>query len=59
MASNRDNTIFDRTSFLQGSNSPFIEDLYLPYYIENLEDLFKSMTNAFNNLEKLNSFSYY
>ena len=31
MASIKDNTIFDKTSFLQGSNSPFIEELYLEY----------------------------
>ena len=31
MASNRDNIIFEKTSFLQGSNSPFIKELYLQY----------------------------
>ena len=31
MASGKDNTIFENTSFLQGSNSPFIEELYLKY----------------------------
>ena len=31
MASNRDNKIFEKTSFLQGSNSPFIKELYLKY----------------------------
>ena len=31
MASNKDNLIFEKTSFLQGGNSPFIEDLYLKY----------------------------
>ena len=31
MASNKDNIIFEKTSFLQGSNSPFIEELYLKY----------------------------
>ena len=31
MASNRDNLIFQKTSFLQGHNSPFIKELYLQY----------------------------
>ena len=31
MTSNKDNTIFEKTSFLQGINSPFIEELYLKY----------------------------
>ena len=31
MASNGKNIIFEKTSFLQGSNSPFIEELYLQY----------------------------
>jgi len=31
MASNRDNLNFEKTSFLQGGNSPFIKDLYLKY----------------------------
>ena len=31
MTSNRDNIIFEKTSFLQGGNSPFIKELYLQY----------------------------
>ncbi len=31
MASNKDNLIFEKTSFLHGNNSPFIKDLYLKY----------------------------
>ena len=31
MSSNKDNTIFEKTSFLQGINSPFIEELYFNY----------------------------
>jgi len=31
MASNKDNTAFEKTSFLQGSNAPFIRELYLKY----------------------------
>ena len=31
MASNTYKTIFEKTSFLHGINSPFIKDLYLKY----------------------------
>ena len=31
MTSNKDNIIFEKTSFLQGGNSPFIKELYLKY----------------------------
>ena len=31
MASNKNNIIFQKTSFLQGGNSPFIKELYLKY----------------------------
>ena len=31
MASNKDNITFEKTSFLQGSNGPFIKELYLRY----------------------------
>ena len=31
MASNKNNITFEKTSFLQGSNSPFIKNLYLQY----------------------------
>ena len=31
MASNKDNLIFEKTSFLHGNNSSFIRDLYLKY----------------------------
>ena len=31
MTSSRDNIIFEKTSFLQGGNSPFIKELYLQY----------------------------
>jgi len=34
MASNKDNNIFEKTSFLHGVNSPFIEELYLKYLNE-------------------------
>ena len=31
MTSNKDNLTFEKTSFLQGSNSSFIKELYLKY----------------------------
>ena len=31
MAFSKNNTIFEKTSFLQGNNSLFIEELYLEY----------------------------
>ena len=31
MASNRDNLLFEKTSFLQGNNSLFIKELYIQY----------------------------
>jgi len=31
MASSRDNLIFEKTSFLHGTNSPFIKEMYLKY----------------------------
>ena len=31
MTSNKNNIIFEKTSFLQGSNGPFIKELYLKY----------------------------
>ncbi len=35
MASIKDNIIFDKTSFLEGTNSAFIEELYLKYIISH------------------------
>ena len=34
MSLNKDNTILEKTSFLQGSNSAFIKELYLKYLNE-------------------------
>ena len=31
MASNKNNTTFEQTSFLHGVNSPFIKEMYLKY----------------------------
>ena len=45
MTSNKNNTIFEKTSFLQGINSPFIEDLYLKY-IKNPNTIPESNTST-------------
>ena len=49
MASNRDNIIFEKTSFLQGVNSPFIKELYLKY-IENPAVVPQSWKDFFDGL---------
>ena len=49
MASNRDNIIFEKTSFLQGSNSPFIKELYLQY-LENPTAIPQSWREFFDGL---------
>jgi len=49
MASNKDNTIFEKTSFLQGSNSPFIKDLYLQY-LNNPASIPQSWKDFFDGL---------
>jgi len=49
MASNRDNIIFEQTSFLQGSNSPFIKELYLQY-LENPTYIPQSWREFFDGL---------
>ena len=51
MASNKDNTIFEKTSFLQGGNSPFIKELYLQY-INNPKSIPKSWEEFFNGLNE-------
>ena len=51
MASNRDNSIFEKTSFLQGSNSPFIKDLYLQY-LENPTTVPQSWREFFDGLDE-------
>ena len=51
MASNKDNTIFEKTSFLQGSNSPFIEDLYSKY-LSNPNSIPESWTKFFDGLNE-------
>jgi len=51
MTSNKDNTIFEKTSFLQGSNSPFIEDLYLQY-LKEPKNIPKSWADFFDDLDE-------
>ena len=46
MASNKDNIIFEKTSFLQGGNSPFIKELYLKY-LKNPESIPQSWVEFF------------
>ena len=49
MSSNRDNTIFEKTSFLQGSNSSFIKELYLKY-LDNPKSIPESWLEFFDGL---------
>ena len=47
MASNKDNIIFTKTSFLQGGNSPFIKELYLKY-LDDPKSIPQSWIDFFN-----------
>ena len=51
MASNRDNIIFEKTSFLQGHNSPFIKELYLQY-LKNSTAVPESWREFFDGLDE-------
>jgi len=51
MASNKTNIIFEKTSFLQGSNSPFIKKLYLQY-LNNPESVPQSWVEFFDGLNE-------
>ena len=51
MGSNKDNIIFEKTSFLQGSNSPFIKDLYLQY-LKNPTTVPQSWREFFDGLDE-------
>ena len=51
MASNKDNIIFERTSFLQGSNSSFIKELYLQY-LKNPKSIPESWVEFFDSLDE-------
>ena len=49
MTSIKDNTIFDKTSFLEGSNSAFIEEMYLKY-LDNSKNVPQSWKEFFDGL---------
>ena len=51
MASNKDNIIFEKTSFLQGSNSTFIKELYLQY-LNNPKSIPQSWLEFFDGLDE-------
>ena len=51
MTSNRDNIIFEKTSFLQGANSPFIKELYLKY-LSNPKSTPQSWAEFFDGLNE-------
>jgi len=51
MTSNKDNSIYDKTSFLQNSNGPFIKELYLKY-LENPKSIPESWSEFFNGLDE-------
>jgi len=51
MAFDRDNTIFEKTSFLQGSNSTFIKELYLQY-LKNPKNIPQSWREFFDGLDE-------
>ena len=51
MASDRDNKIFEKTSFLQGGNSFFIKALYLKY-LKNPKSIPQSWAEFFDGLDE-------
>ena len=51
MASNKNNTDFEKTSFLQGGNSPFIKELYLKY-LNDPKSIPSSWLEFFNGLNE-------
>ena len=51
MPSNKDNIIFEKTSFLQGSNSSFIKELYLQY-LKNSTAVPESWREFFDGLDE-------
>ena len=51
MASNRDNKIFEKTSFLQGGNSLFIKELYLKY-LNNANSIPQSWFEVIGGLDE-------
>ena len=51
MTTIKDNTIFDKTSFLEGSNSAFIKELYLKY-VDNPSAVPESWKEFFDGLNE-------
>ena len=51
MASDRNNTIYEKTSFLQGSNSSFIKELYSKY-LNNPKSIPQSWIDFFDGLDE-------
>jgi 2-oxoglutarate dehydrogenase E1 component len=51
MTSDKNKSTFEKTSFLQGSNSPFIEELYIKY-IQNPETIPESWRVFFDSLDE-------
>ena len=51
MKSKQGNTIFEKTSFLQGINSPFIEELYFKY-LQDPESIPESWVKFFDGLDE-------
>tara|TARA_Y100000590_G_scaffold450631_1_gene590606 strand:- start:4231 stop:7134 length:2904 start_codon:yes stop_codon:yes gene_type:complete len=49
MKSNKDNLIYEKTSFLQGANTPFIKELYLEY-LKNPKSIPESWIEFFDGL---------
>ena len=49
MTTNKDNLIFEKTSFLHGVNSPFIKELYLKY-LNNPKSIPQSWIEFFDGL---------
>ena len=51
MTSNKDNIVFEKTSFLHGSNSPFIKELYLKY-LKDPQSIPESWLEFFDGLDE-------
>ena len=51
MTSNKNNIIFEKTSFLQGNNSIFIKELYSKY-LENPKSIPQSWVDFFDGLDE-------
>ncbi len=51
MTTNKDNLIFEKTSFLHGNNSAFIKEMYLKY-LRNSKSIPQSWTEFFDGLNE-------